>query len=108
MRFTEDCSVYPKFNPKSFSNESLRHGSISSDRIYGKGSIRFKCRWNTDNTIMNYDKEWSNEASLEDIVEFKLASASRTKWQRFLCYRGIRSVNTIVILSWMLRVPHLK
>jgi len=67
VRFTEDCSVYPKFNPKSFSNESLRHGSISSDRIYGKGSIRFKCRWNTDNTIMNYDKEWSNEASLEDV-----------------------------------------
>jgi hypothetical protein len=69
--FIEHCYVYPTFNPKSYINESLRHGSISSNRIYGKGSIRFKCRCITDNTIMNYDKEWGNEASLEDIKEFK-------------------------------------
>jgi hypothetical protein len=99
VRFTEDCSVYPTFNPKLFINESLRHGSISSNRIYEKGSSRFKCRWDTDNTIMNYDEEWSNEASLEDIIEFKLASGSRTKWQDFCV---IKELDPLISLLYYL------
>ena len=71
MRFTGDSSTYPIFNPKSDVNKSLGHGSISSNWTYEKGSIRVKFRWNTDNTIMNYDKEWDNEDSLEGIREFK-------------------------------------
>ena len=64
-------SVDPMFNPKSGINESLHYGSISGNQIYGTGSIGFKCRWNSNNTIMNYDREWDNEASIEDIEEFE-------------------------------------
>lgn len=64
-------SVYPMFNPKSDINKSLRHRGISGNWIYGTESIRFKCRWNSNNTIMSYDREWNKEASHEDIKEFK-------------------------------------